>query len=63
MEKVRLETDLSHPFQYRSYVLNCNLGKDIVTEYIENQGDDQSSRWQAFEHMLTELPSGSDMAE
>lgn len=30
--------------QYRSYVLNYNLGKDIVTEYIEKQGDDQRSR-------------------
>ena len=47
--------------QYRSYVLNYNLGKDIVTEYIESQGDSQSSNWQAFERMLTEMPSASGM--
>ena len=47
--------------QYRSYVLNYNLGKDIVKEYIEKQGDNQDSRWEAFERMLTELSSASDM--
>ncbi len=47
--------------QYRSYVLNYNLGQDIVKAYIEKQGDDQGSRWAAFERMLTELSSASDM--
>ena len=47
--------------QYRSYVLNYNLGQDIVKAYIENQSDDLSSRWVAFERMLTELLSASGM--
>ncbi len=47
--------------QYRSYVVNYNLGQDIVKTYIENQTDDLGSRWDAFERMLTELVSASDM--
>ena len=59
----RAEQSVRFIEQYRSYVLNYNLGKDIVTEYIEKQSDDQSSRWQAFERMLTELPSASSMVD
>lgn len=47
--------------QYRSYVLNYNLGQDIVRAYIEKQGDDPKSRWNAFERLLTELSAASDM--
>lgn len=49
--------------QYRSYVINYNLGKDMVREYIERQGgtDDQPERrWQVFTDLLSSprLPSG-----
>ena len=57
----RAEQSVRFIEQYRSYVLNYNLGQDIVKEYIEKQGDDQNSRWEAFESMLTELLSASDM--
>jgi len=59
----RAEQSVRFIEQYRSYVLNYNLGQDIVTEYIAKQSDDQDSRWKAFERMLTELPSASDMEE
>ena len=59
----RAEQSVRFIEQYRSYVLNYNLGKDIVTEYIERQGSDPDSRWAAFERMLTELPSASDMTK
>lgn len=59
----RAEQSVRFIEQYRSYVLNYNLGKDIVTEYIEKQGEDQLSRWQAYERMLTELPSASSMVD
>jgi hypothetical protein len=41
--------------QYRSYVINYNLGKDMVKRYIESKGD----RWTAFEELLSSprLPS------
>jgi hypothetical protein len=49
--------------QYRSYVINYNLGKDMVKRYIEAQGGtpaNASRRWQVFERLLSSprLPSG-----
>jgi hypothetical protein len=48
--------------QYRSYVINYNLGRDMVARYIESQDGDRSSsarRWQVFERLLSSprLPS------
>lgn len=47
--------------KYRAYVVNYNLGKDIVKAYVESQADDQAGRWQAFERMLIGALSASDM--
>jgi hypothetical protein len=47
--------------QYRSYVINYNLGKDMIAAYIEKQaGTSQERRWQAFVDLLSSprLPSG-----
>ena len=47
--------------QYRSYVINYNLGKDMVARYIEaRSGGDESKRWPAFTELLSSprLPSG-----
>jgi hypothetical protein len=49
--------------QYRAYVLNYNLGKDIVSDYINQQSQNQAQKWQAFERMLTELSTASDMMD
>jgi hypothetical protein len=48
---------------YRSYVINYNLGKDLVKRYIESKGGtdaDPARRWTAFEELLgsPRLPSG-----
>lgn len=48
--------------QYRSYVINYNLGQDLVRKYIESRGgtDDQpEKRWREFEELLSfpRLPS------
>ena len=42
--------------QYRSYVINYNLGKDMVASYIASQGSD---RWTAFARLISSprLPS------
>lgn len=60
--RARAEQSVRFIEQYRAYVLNYNLGQDVVKAYIEKQADDQGSRWEAFERMLTELSSASDMA-
>ena len=48
--------------QYRSYVINYNLGKDLVRRYIERAGRHRGAmprRWQEFEKLLSSprLPS------
>ncbi len=49
--------------QYRSYVINYNLGKDMVRQFIESRGgtaDEPVKRWEEFERLLSSprLPSG-----
>ncbi len=49
--------------QYRAYVINYNLGKDLVRKYIESSGgtpDRPVKRWEEFEKLLSSprLPSG-----
>jgi len=42
--------------QYRSYVINYNLGKDLVRRYIEGRGGTEAAlakRWQEFERLLS----------
>jgi len=46
---------------YRSYVINYNLGKDMVRDYIESDTDDQAARWEKFEHLLSSPMSPSDL--
>jgi hypothetical protein len=47
--------------KYRSYVINYNLGKDLVRAHVESLiGGDASKRWQVFGDLLSSprLPSG-----
>ena len=49
--------------RYRSYVINYNLGNDLVRRFIESQGgtdDDPGKRWEVFAQLLASprLPSG-----
>ena len=48
---------------YRSYVINYNLGLDLVRQYVESQGgtaDNPERRWSVFSELLSSprLPSG-----
>jgi hypothetical protein len=38
---------------YRSYVINYNYGKAVVTDYVERDGADADERWARFEKMLS----------
>jgi hypothetical protein len=49
--------------QYRSYVINYNLGQDLVRKYIESRGGTEDApdvRWKEFERLISSprLPSG-----
>jgi hypothetical protein len=61
--RARAEQRVRFIDQYRSYVINYNLGKDMVARHIESRGgtaDDPQRRWQEFERLLSSprLPSG-----
>ena len=52
--------------QYRSYVINYNLGKDMVQRYIEGLGGTASNtqrRWQVFAELLSSPRLPSSLAQ
>ena len=46
--------------QYRAYVINYNLGRDMVAGHVEFGGIDAAQRWERFKELLASprLPSG-----
>lgn len=47
--------------QYRAYVINYGLGRDMVAAHVEAAGSDAASRWQAMERLLSEPTLPSDL--
>lgn len=45
---------------YRSYVINYNLGRDLVRDYVERNAETREERWNVFRELLgsPRLPSG-----
>jgi len=61
MEPARARQRVRFFDTYRSYVINYNLGEDLVREYVERTaGGDQAHRWKVFAGLLSSprLPSG-----
>ena len=63
MPRARAEQRVRFFDQYRSYVINYNVGKDLVRSYIERRGGAANApekRWEEFEKLLSSprLPSG-----
>ena len=55
MPRPRAEQRVRFFEQYRSYVINYTLGKDLVRRYIESRGgtaDRQTERWEEFRRLL-----------
>ncbi len=60
MTRPRAEQRVRFIDQYRSYVINYNLGQQMVREFIEARADDDAdARWREFERLLSSpvLPS------
>ena len=60
----RAERNVQFIDKYRSYVINYNLGKDLVRHYIETSGGAAppiEQRWQAFERLLASPLTPSDL--
>lgn len=50
--------------QYRSYVINYNLGRDLVADYVSNQGGTDSEpdkRWSIFKELLSNPNTASTL--
>jgi hypothetical protein len=61
MEPARAQQRVKFIQRYRSYVINYNLGEDMVRRYIEKRsGTDSEQRWSEFGKLLSSprLPSG-----
>ena len=61
MPRARAQQRVRFFDQYRSYVINYNLGKDMVAKYIESKAKGEATRrWQEFGKLLSSprLPSG-----
>jgi len=61
MEPARAEKRVKFIQRYRSYVINYNLGEDMVRRYIQKRsGPDPGKRWTEFGKLLSSprLPSG-----
>jgi hypothetical protein len=61
MEPARAQQRVKFIKRYRSYVINYNLGEDMVRRYIEKRsGTDPGKRWIEFAKLLSSprLPSG-----
>jgi hypothetical protein len=58
----RAEQRLRFIEQYRSYVINYNLGKDLVAAYIETRArSDREKQWREFEKLLSSPRLPSDL--
>jgi hypothetical protein len=57
----RAEQLLAFTEQYRSYVINYGLGREMVAAYIEAQGPDQATRWRAMQRILSEPTLPGDL--
>lgn len=61
MEPARAQQYVRFIDKYRSYVINYNLGEELVREYIETKaGADPAARWRVFGELISSprLPSG-----
>jgi hypothetical protein len=61
MTPARAQQSLRFMDKYRSYVINYNLGEEIVRHYIEQKtGADPAARWRVFGELVSSprLPSG-----
>jgi hypothetical protein len=64
MPKPRAEQRVRFFDQYRSYVINYNLGKDLVAAYMQKRGGtaaNPAKRWEEFERLLASPRLPSDL--
>jgi len=64
MSPARAKQRVKFMDQYRSYVINYNLGKDLVRQYVERHaGSNREKRWSVFADLLSSPRLPSDLAK
>lgn len=60
MKKEKAEQRIRFLETYRSYVINYNVGKKVIKDYIEGHSRNDDERWKLFEEILStpQTPSG-----
>lgn len=61
MPRSRAEQRIRFIDQYRAYVINYNLGRDLVRQYVEDRADDETARWRVFGELLSSPRLPSDL--
>ena len=60
--QARAEQNLNFIKRYQSYVINYNLGEDIVKKFVEEKaGKDKTKRWEVFIELLTTPQTSSTL--
>jgi hypothetical protein len=62
MSRARAEQTIAFALQYRAYVINYGLGRDMVAAAIERAGAGQGPRWAAMRRLLSEPTLPADLA-
>jgi hypothetical protein len=57
----RADQSLGFIDQYRTYVINYGLGKDMVRAHVEAAGPDRNARWAAMRRILSQPTLPSDL--
>jgi len=60
--RAKAEKSLSFIETYRSYVINYNLGQDMVRAYVERAGPSQDARWKRMEAVISQPTTPADLA-
>lgn len=60
--RARAEQSIAFTDQYRAYVINYGLGRDMVAAHVEAAGDAPAARWAAMERLLSEPVLPADLA-
>ena len=61
VSKPRAEQSIAFSDQYRSYVINYGLGRDMVRAAVERGSPDAATRWARMERILSEPTLPSDL--
>ena len=61
VSEARANQSIAFTKQYRTYVINYGLGRDMVAADVESAGPDQAWRWRRMEQLLSEPTLPSDL--